>query len=155
MTDPERLRAELWTRDASPPPDDPRRAVRARLRDLAADDRIDDVAVRVWGRWAAPPSERPAENGPVRARLASFRAWADRTGHSLAPAFERCERSSLVSTERTEAVRLPLQCLAVFADDRPVGVFPCSTAAGTRTVEDCLRRLENGEPIGGLEPGNG
>jgi len=82
------VRVVVWTRDLSQPPDDPRRSVLARLRDLDAAGLVDEV------------------------------------------------------------IRLPLVSLAVYEDDRLVGVFPCSTGEGTETVGDCLRRLETGEFVG-------
>jgi len=135
------VRVVVWMRDA-PPPDGPRSRVLDRLRELETDGAVDDVSVRVWGRYVDPPSDAPAsEAGPIQTRIAEFRAWADREGHSLEPAFGRCERSTMVSAERREVIRLPLQCLAVYAGDRLVGVFPCSTGSGTETVADCIRRL--------------
>lgn len=51
----------------------------------------------------------------------------------------------MVSEERSELIRLPLQCLAVYEDDQLVGVFPCTGDQGTNTVADCLHRLEPGD----------
>jgi len=141
------VRVVVWMRDA-PPPDDPRSGVLDRLRELETDGVVDDVSVRVWGRYVDPPAdEPPGEEGTLQTRIAEFEAWADREGHSLEPAFGRCERTTMVSTERREVIRLPLQCLAVYAGDRLVGVFPCSTGGGTETVADCLRRLEAGDVV--------
>jgi len=53
----------------------------------------------------------------------------------------------MVSTERREVIRLPLQCLAVYAGDRLAGVFPCSAGSGTKTVSDCVERLEAGDVV--------
>jgi len=56
----------------------------------------------------------------------------------------------MLSAERAAVVRLPLVCVAVHADGGLEGVFPCSAGgeATTRTVRDCLDRLEAGA-IGG------
>lgn len=135
-------------RDASPPPGDPRARVLDRLRELETDGVVDDVSVRVWGRYVAAPTDEPADEAQfVQSRIAEFEAWGDREGHSLEPAFQRCERTTMVSAERREVIRLPLQCLAVYAGDRLHGVFPCSTAIGTETVRDCVRRLEAGDVV--------
>lgn len=172
------VRVEVWTRDASPPPDDPRATVLARLRELESEGVVDDLSVRVWGKFvpatdehdnpnasggaeesgefdesnatdgSGSPGEPDGSDPPARERVAAFRRWADRDGHSLEPAFERCERSSMVSEEVTDAIRLPLQCLAVYGGDRLVGVFPCSTEDGNNTVRDCLERLETGGLVG-------
>jgi len=148
MGRPDPVHVVVWMRDAPPPPDDPRSRVLDRLRELEADSAVDDVSVRVWGRYVDPPADAPAnEAGPIQARIAEFEAWADREGHSLEPAFGRCERTTMVSTDRREVIRLPLQCLAVYAGDRLVGVFPSSTGSGAETVADCVRRLEAGDVV--------
>lgn len=145
-----RVPAALTVRDCAPP-DDPRSAVLARLRELDATGGIDDVTVRVWGKRVAPPSDgTDGRDSRVQERVAEFLSWAERNGHSLEPAFRRCERSTMVSEERREAIRRPLQSLAVYEDGRLVGVFPCSTVDGTNTVSDCVRRLESGDV--GAEP---
>lgn len=138
------LRVELWTRDLSPPPDGPRRAVVSRLRELEHREVVDEVAVRVWGKYVALPDAADTVDDPVRRRLAELQAWAERNDHSLEPAFETVKRSTLVSDASERAVRLPLQCLATYEEGRLVGVVPCSTEAGTNTVADCLERLERG-----------
>lgn len=148
------LRVEVWMRDLTPPPEDPRRSILARLRDLEAAGRVDAVSVNVWGRSVlAPENGHPEGDGPVRKRIAEFRRWADRNDHSLEPAFRRGERSTMLSADRDAVIRLPLQCLAVYEDDRLVGVFPCSSDGGTRTVADCVARLETGELLDDPAPG--
>lgn len=147
--DAEHVRVVVWTRDRSQPADDPRRSILARLRELDAAGLVDEVSVRVWGKQVDASDGWPEETSPpVRDRVAEFRTWAERNGHSLEPAFHRCDGSTMVSDERTEVIRLPLVCLAIYDDDRLVGVFPCSTGEGTETVGDCLRRLETGEFVG-------
>jgi hypothetical protein len=150
----EGLCVEVWMRELSPPPDDPRTAVLSRLREFESDGLVDDVSVRVWGKHV-PARDGAADEGgsSVRRRVADFRAWAERNGHSLGPAFYRHERSSMVSAERDEVIRLPLQCLAVYEEGRLVGVFPCSADGETNTVDDCLRRLETGDVVGDKDTG--
>jgi len=144
----EPIRVVVWMRDAPPPPDDPRSAVLDRLRELETDGAVDDVTVRHWSRYVPPPDDAPAdEDTLVQSRIAEFEAWADREGHSLEPAFQRTQRGTMVSTERRDVIRLPLQCLAVYAGDRLVGVFPCATGSETETVADCVGRLEVGDIV--------
>ncbi|MEF8863057.1 MAG: L,D-transpeptidase [Haloarculaceae archaeon] len=143
------VRVDVWMRDAAPPPDDPRKTVLERLREFETEGTVDDVSMRVWGTFiAAPDDEHDGSESLARERVAEFQRWAERNGHSLEPAFERCERSSMVSEKGNDAIRLPMQCLAVYEGDRLVGVFPCSTADGTNTVEGCLERLETGDLAG-------
>ena len=143
------VRVEVWMRDAAPPPDDPRATVLNRLREFRTEGIIDEVSVRTWGTFvAALDGEADDPESLAGERVAAFQRWAERNGHSLEPAFEQCERSSLVSEAGNDVIRLPLQCLAVYEDDRLAGVFPCSTPDGTNTVGDCLERLKTGDVIG-------
>lgn len=141
-------------RELSPPPDDPRRSVLSRPRELEADGVVDDVSVRVWGRTVSPSENGNGRNDrPIRERVYEFLAWADRNRHSLEPASERFERSTLTSEAQTEAIRLPLQCLAVYEGDRLVGVFPCSADGETNTVADCVWHPETGDIGNGATTG--
>jgi hypothetical protein len=148
MARSEPVRVVVWLRDAPPAPDDPRSGILDRHRELEIDGAVDDVSVRVWGQYVDPPADDVgSEEEPIQTRIAEFEAWADREGHPLEPAFGRCERTTMVSTDRREVIRLPPQCLAVYAGDRLVGVFPCSTGSGTETVADCVGRLEAGDVV--------
>lgn len=144
-------RVVVWVRELAVPPGDPRAAVLSRLRELESRGLVDDVSVRVWGTAVdASVADGGEYDQPVRSCVAAFYRWADRTGHSLGPAFRREQCSSMRSAERAAVVRLPLVCVAVHADGGLEGVFPCSAGgeATTRTVRDCLDRLEAGA-IGG------
>lgn len=150
----ETVRVVVWMRGASPPPDDPRTAVLTRLRELEAAGLVDDMSVRVWGRYVAAPSESAeGTEHPIRDRIAEFRAWAEENESSLEPAFRRCERTTMVSETTSDVIRLPLQCLAVYEGDRLVEVVPRSTGRGTETVADCVSRLETGALVGNSSPG--
>lgn len=127
------------------PPDDPRRTVLSRLRELEAAEVVDDVSVRIWEKSIpASPDELDVSASLVHDRIAEFQQWADRNGHSLEPAFRWCEQSTMVSEEQSEVIRLPLQCLAVYEDDQLVGVFPCTGDQGTtrsQTVSTVSNRV--------------
>ncbi|WP_136591557.1 HTH domain-containing protein [Salinigranum halophilum] len=142
----EDLRVEVWMRDLSPPPGDPRKNVLSRLRAFEAEGFVDEVSVRVWGKNVTVSREEDDEGRTViRERVSEFQRWAERNGHSLEPAFRWRDQSSMVSEGGNEVIRLPLQCLAVYADDNLVAVFPCSMNGETNTVGDCLARLEMGD----------
>lgn len=151
-------RVVVWVRELAVPPGDPRATVLSRLRELESRGLVADVSVRVWGTAIdASVADGGEYDQPVRSRVAEFYRWADRTGHSLEPAFRREQRSSMLSTERSEVVRLPLVCVAVYANDDLRGVFPCSAGEepDTRTVRDCLERFETGAIGGGANAGIG
>ncbi|WP_435197389.1 HTH domain-containing protein [Natronomonas sp. EA1] len=137
------VRVKVWLRGYVLP-DGPRRTVLSRLLELEAAEVVEDVSVRRWGKFI-PASPDELEASQVHDRIAEFQQWADRNGHSLEPAFHRCEQSTMVSEERCEVIRLPLQCLAVYEDDQLTGVFPYTDDEGTNTVADGLRRLEQGD----------
>lgn len=142
----EDIRVEVWMRDLSPPPGDPRKNVLSRLRAFEAEGVVGEVSVRVWGKNLTVSREGADEGSTViRERVSEFQTWAKRNGHSLEPAFRWRDQSSMVSEERNEVIRLPLQCLAVYAGDNLLGVFPCSMDGETNTVGDCLARLETGD----------
>jgi hypothetical protein len=140
----------VWTRDLSPPPDDPRRDVFARLQDLEDQGALADVSVRVWGKAVLASGNGAPEDTEITGRIAEFYRWAEHTGHSLEPAFERCARSTMVSEEKVEVVRLPLQCVELREGDDLVAVFPCSADGETQTVRECLDRFEASVDVGGL-----
>lgn len=128
------------------PLNDPRQTVLSRLRELEVAGVVDDVSVRSWGKSIpASPDELHASASLVHDRITEFQRWADRNGHSLEPAFRWCEQSTMVPEKRSEVIRLPLQCLAVYKDDQLVGVFACTGDQGPNTVADCLHRLEQGD----------
>ena len=147
MTDgePELPRAVVWLRDPSPPPGDSRRSALSRLRELESEGSLSDVSVRVWGRFVEASPRDDGDGRPIRDRIAEFYGWADRNDRSLDPAFRRCERSTLLSPEETDVIRLPLICVAIYRGDQLVRVVPCSTEEGTDTVPDCLSRLETND----------
>ncbi|CCQ36015.1 uncharacterized protein Nmlp_1827 [Natronomonas moolapensis 8.8.11] len=144
-------RVVVWVRELSVPPGDPREAVLSRLGELESRGLVADVSLRVWGATVDAAVVDGGEfEQPVRSCVAEFHRWAERTGHSLEPAFRREQRSSMLSTERSAVVRLPRVCVAVYTDGGLRGVFPCSPAeeAGTETVWDCLDRLGAGAAAG-------
>jgi hypothetical protein len=138
-----RVRVEVWMRNHPTAVEDPRRTALSRLKELEAGGVVDDVSVRIWGR-VIPASPAPLDDttSEVHDRIEGFQRWADRTGNSLEPAFRWGERSTLVSDECSEVIRLPLQCLAVYEADQLAAVFPCTDETGAKTVTDCLERLE-------------
>ncbi|MHC3438705.1 HTH domain-containing protein [Natrialbaceae archaeon A-gly3] len=145
-TDPTtRYTITLWVRDGvshswgeTPP-------IENRLQDLVEADVLSDFSVRVWGKQLVPDSDaedcRTVEGEPIHETLARFRSWADREAHSLEPGFRTCERRPMLTEGTTSVIVPPLVCLAVYRDDGLVGVFPCSSDDGTKTVDDCLTHL--------------
>jgi len=138
------IRVELWVRSgASVDIQDVFDDYRAALQQLADDDIIVEFSLCTWGKRLVYGSEGPSESASetVEKKIREFEAWAEREGHSLEPAFQYNEISSLLTDETRTVIRLPLLCIAVYEKTRLKGVFPCSRDGETRTVANCLERL--------------
>lgn len=136
---PSRRRVELRVRERAPAPvietiDE----VVTRLRRLEDDGRLVDLRVETWG--GARSLEIPGS--PVVDVVETFRDWATEAGYTLEPAFDRRERSSIVSeTTHTELV-VPYVTVAVYDGVELECVAPCSKSDDVFTVHDCLTALE-------------
>jgi len=121
------------------------------LRSLEDGPLVDTVVVRSW-----PDTVRLDDEGDheTRARYERFRSWADRRGVSIQPPFETRTRSSIVEEEGIDVLVTPTLCLAVYREERLVGVFPHSSDGETHTVEEAVDALQDGElprPLGSIE----
>ena len=107
-------------------------------------DLVDAVVVRSW-----PDSVRldddAGQDREVVDDFGRFREWADRRGVSVEPPFEVRTRSSIVEEDGVDVLVTPVLCLAVYRDERLVGVYPHSDGEETYTVERALERLREGE----------
>jgi hypothetical protein len=113
---------------------------------LESTEGIDEVSVRTWGAYVSVPSDNGTSiESETSEWIEEFQEWARDDDHSLGPSFQRVERSTMVSEGSVAAIRPPVLCLAVYEGDDLVTVFPCEDEGETRTVEDCLDRLESGE----------
>lgn len=111
---------------------------------------VDTVVVRSW-----PDSVRLDDGDhETLARYERFRSWADRRGVSIRPPFETRTRSSIVEDGGVDVLVTPVLCLAVYREERLVGVFPHSADGETHTVEAAVETLRNGKlprPLGAAE----
>ena len=144
--------------DASPPARRRQRAVRDRLSALAEAGHLAGVEVATWP--AAVPLSGSASLDPhadAREAYAEFEAWAERTGASLSPFFERRERATLDDpSAATEECLLPVVALAVLEDDGVVAAYPHTADGDHRDVDDALAALESGVgPTVGADSGSG
>jgi hypothetical protein len=121
------------------------------LRALEDGPLVDTVVVRSW-----PDTVRFDDEGDheTLARYERFRSWADRRGVSIRPPFETRTRSSIVEDDGVDVLVTPTLCLAVYREERLVGVFPHSVDGETYTVEDAVVELRDGDlprPLGAVE----
>ncbi|RXK49019.1 HTH domain-containing protein [Halorientalis pallida] len=129
---------ELFARSSLPEVASRRRdEVAGRLKQLAEDGYVGDVAIRTWNK-KVPLSGDHDELGEYE----RFRDWADETGVALEPFFDTRSCYSMESGERGEWLVLPALCLAVYRDGDLDAVYPHSTNDGSRSVLDCIRAIE-------------
>ncbi|WP_121822498.1 HTH domain-containing protein [Halostella salina] len=122
------------------------------LRELESAGRVDEVDVTTWGKRLVLDDDRDRHtSSTARERFREFEAWAERTGHSLEPAFARRTLRIDPDAAPKAVVDLPVICLAVF-DDGLRAVLPCADGDETYTVDDGLRMLAGeGDPVPGLD----
>lgn len=140
---PDERRLELYVRSlsagATPAADHAER-----VRALASDGRVADADVLVWGEEVglSTTAFRTRIGKAILDRIAAFRAWADERGGTMHPFFETRSVTGSVTGETYASIRLPVACLAEYADGELVHVAPHRAGGGTCTVRDRLRYLE-------------
>lgn len=114
-----------------------------RLATLEDRDEIGEYRVYVTGKTIpASPAEAVTDFGAFLCnRIAAFRDWADRTGHSLEPRFTHRAVDSAFTGERYHAVAAPELLLAEYVDGDLRFVAPCDTDGTQVAVADRLARL--------------
>lgn len=111
--------------------------VLARIGSLRENGAVDDLTVTYWNRAANVTADDPTLPSVV-----AMEQWAAANGVTLAPAFDRHDRSCWFTGVDDSVVTLPVICLAVFENDDLVGVYPHLGPSGPQSVGDCLDRLE-------------
>lgn len=136
------LRVELFVRTLAPAGGRPtQEALIGRLQRLVADGTIDDLAVHVTGGRVSPGTAA-AETEPGQLlldRLAAFETWADRTGRSLEPFFQRTDDVETIDGTDCSGIRFPTVAIAAYRADELVAVAPAATGA---TVESVAERVD-------------
>lgn len=146
---PGRRSVALFVRSLSPT-ETPAASHVERVRDLAEAGRVETASVAVWGREIelSARARRTQAGQCVLDRVADFRAWADERGVSMEPFFETRERSSSLTGEEFAALRLPVCCLAEYADGELAHVAPYSTGEAICSVADRLDWLDRRDRSG-------
>lgn len=125
---------------------DVRHRVFTRLHRLADAGTLASVDVDVWGGYAVTDSLRDQDD--AAALVPEFERWAEERGYSLAPAFDRRERGSMLDDGTWEVWVVPLVTLVVREEDRLKAVYPHANGERIRTVDDGLEALEARNPPG-------
>ena len=141
---PERPQVTLYCRaDAAPPARRRQRTVRDRLAALAAEGAVAGVETEIWPR--AVPLSRGGVLDPyadAREAYATFEAWADRAGVSLAPSFDRRERYTVADpSDTTRECLLPVVALTVNDGDEVIAAYPHTDGDDHRGVDEALALL--------------
>lgn len=139
MTATEDTRVDVYLRErVSPPVAETIQTTVQRLRALEREGTIEELSVDSWGICS---SEYTDGDGTAAATIEEFEQWADRTDHTLQPAFERREVSSAFCEGSVHYHEVPILSIAVYEGDELEHVAPCSDGERTHTVEDCLDAL--------------
>jgi len=140
----EGISVELYVRSLAP------RGVRStqegivdRLRDLRESETVSEFSVCVCGsRVPASRAEVETDVGAtLLERIGAFERWAERTGCSLGPLFERSTVHSSITDETHETIDLPAMVLAEYEGNRLRFVSPCVVDGTLLTVPERLDAL--------------
>lgn len=108
----------------------------ATLREYERRGLVDDVTFTTWPDEVVLTGERGQDR--LVARYHQFRAWADRVGVSLEPAFTLRERTTLLREGTTVSLVVPVLCVAVAVDGELRCVAPYRAGPRTYSVQDAL-----------------
>lgn len=118
------------------------------LRSCEDEGEIDALVLRSWPEEVTLDADGPYQEAVER--FEEFERWADRHGTSIRPPFRVRTSTSPASETEREVLVTPVMCLALYADDRLLGVFPHEDGETTHTVTDAIAALRTGtlpEPI--------
>jgi len=119
-------------------------SVLGRADSLRQQGLVDSVDVTYWHRLSTGLD--PRETSDIEA----MEQWADESGCSLVPAFDRHDRHSAFLGDDS-VVTLPIVCVACWEGGDLVGVYPHVGPCGHCTVADGLDRIEatllSGDPL--------
>ncbi|WIV66149.1 HTH domain-containing protein [Natrialbaceae archaeon AArc-T1-2] len=115
----------------------------SRLEHLAEIDAIATLEVETWNTTTLDTIDA-CESENATAPVERFRAWARRRGCTLEPAFRRRTVDSLIVSETSTELVVPIVTVAVYEGDDLACVAPCVSGDDVYTVDDCLRALEDG-----------
>jgi len=140
-----RLDVDLYVRADTPTPDH-RETVTETFDRLAADGHITDWTVHLWPRAVPLDPLGDRETSWVPSLYHAFRAWATRADVTLAPAFAVRTTTNLLGETGDRRLHLPVECLAVYAAQDLLALYPVTVDGTVLTVADGLDRLETLPP---------
>lgn len=111
-----------------------------RVRDYEQRGVIAGYTIQGWPDQISLTEDSGAAS--LRDQYETFQAWADEHGVSLAPAFTRRERTSLVRDTPETVLVLPVLCFGIRIDGTLASVVPHCTGTETYTVAAALDDIE-------------
>ena len=145
-------RAAVFLRSLAPPAgacqqqDD----VLDQLQSLERQGVFETVDVNVWGKAICPDSEaaRTAPGAQLLDYVNEFRSWATSKDQPTDVPFEEVSVSCSFTDEHYRKIVLPQVCLTVYSDDQLDLVLPCEVDGEYYSVEEFLRSVDRGTPVG-------
>lgn len=119
------------------------------LRACESEGSVDTMLLRSWPDKVTV-SQGSSDREVLRV-VDRFEEWADERGVTVRPPFKRRTVSSPVTDETKEVLVTPLICLALYHDERLIGVFPHSAGDETYTTTEAIAELRTDEiptPLG-------
>lgn len=91
--------------------------------------------------WPASVSLVAKGGSTVAETFRTFRAWADEHETTICPPFVIRDIRSTITGDGDTVLITPVLCLAVYAGEELLGVYPCCHGDSVMTVDDCLDQL--------------
>ncbi|MBV0923095.1 hypothetical protein KTS45_02685 [Halomicroarcula limicola] len=119
-----------------------------RLRALVADGELADIDLHVWGDSVATggPLAEVGAGERISAAIGEFYELAAKTDVSISPFFRISKVTSSVTDESFRRIVPPHCCIALYAEDELVGVFPSLIDGVACTPDDAVAYLEARTP---------
>lgn len=133
-------RIELWVQAHPTWTDDRHRDVATRLEALAAENRIDEYSVHVWGKFADMSADDVTIEDVIE-RVHDLGRWVERTGAKIPGLSPRTVGVGRMGpTHVTES--LPEHLLIVLRDERVEWAVPCRYDGHRYDIEGWLAEIE-------------
>lgn len=139
-------RVDVYVRSLLPPHGarNCQRRVFDRLDALAQRSLVDDVSIHVLGEriCLCDTCASTDAGAAIVERIRELDAWGEEYDASTSRFFEKRQFSSSITGEETNALVPPRVTVALRADDRLCGVFPCEMGERTYCVDDFVSAMQ-------------
>lgn len=139
------VRAEIFVHSLAPVGSKQRQdELVERLERLVEEDLLDDLDLLVWGDSICTGSvlANVGTGKRIVSTIGEFYALAAKRGISISPFFRISKVTSSFADEAFRRIVPPCRCLALYAEQELVAVFPCLVDGVAYTPEDAVSVLE-------------